>query len=172
MRFAYPTTLRLPTTGPLPVAASHPGVSPQAASIIPRVCHTPVSESNGGGASEVSRLLEALFLARILQAGSLVFIATTVTYMRAFPKTEPMAMFFAPRAERKPLRQTHAYIEGFNNLVKYLVRLRRDGTLSDDDFAELVKVASSIFIEAEISDRVESVLESKKLDDILLGYWK
>lgn len=92
--------------------------------------------------------------------------------MRASSKAEPFAVFFGPRYEAKPPRQTRAHIEGFNNLVKYLVRLRRDGTLDDGDFAELVKIASGMFIEAEISDRVESVLASTKLDDILLGFWK
>jgi len=56
--------------------------------------------------------------------------------------------------------------------VKYLVKLRRDGTLNDDDFSELVRMASAILIETEISDRVDRILEKKNLDDLLLGFWK
>jgi len=92
--------------------------------------------------------------------------------VRTSLKTQPSAMLFAPRNELRSVRKTHGHIEGFNSLVKYLVRLRRDGTLSDDDFAELVKLASSMLIEAELSDRVQAVLENKKLDDILFGFWK
>ena len=92
--------------------------------------------------------------------------------MRSISKTEPLAALFYPSRQSSLSHKTHAHIEGFNNLVKYLVRLRRDGTLGDDDFAEIVKLASTVFIEAEVSDRVDSVLENKNLNEILLGVWK
>jgi hypothetical protein len=92
--------------------------------------------------------------------------------MRSLSKTEPFAALFYPSKQLGFPHKTHAHIEGFNNLVKYLVRLRRDGTLGDDDFAEIVKLASTLFIEAEVSDRVDSVIENKKLNDMLLGVWK
>lgn len=92
--------------------------------------------------------------------------------MRTSRDKNPMVMFFGPRYEVRRPRKTHAHVEGFNNLVKYLVKLRRNGTLNDEDFGELVKMASSVFIDAEISERVESVLENKALDDLLLGFWK
>lgn len=92
--------------------------------------------------------------------------------MRSLSKTEPFAALFYPRRQLSPPHKTHAHIERFNSLVKYLVRLRRDGTLADDDFAEIVKLASTLFIEAEVSDRVDSVLDNEKLNDMLLGVWK
>jgi len=92
--------------------------------------------------------------------------------MRTSYESKPLAMFFGPRAELRRHQKAHTHVEGFNNLVKYLVKLRRDGTVNDDDFRELVRMASAAFIEAEISDRVERVLEKKTLDDILLGLWK
>jgi hypothetical protein len=92
--------------------------------------------------------------------------------MRSLSKTEPFAALFNPRSQLSPPSKTHAHIEGFNNLVKYLVRLRREGTLADDDFAKIVKLASTLFIEAEFSNRVDSVLDDEKLNDILLGVWK
>ncbi|VFM96562.1 MAG: hypothetical protein BECKG1743F_GA0114225_101704 [Candidatus Kentron sp. G] len=73
-------------------------------------------------------------------------------------RTNPAALLMDPHPVSRPLNYSHAHIETFNNLVKYLVRLRRDGTLDDDDFSELVKMASAMFVEAEILGRVENVL--------------
>lgn len=92
--------------------------------------------------------------------------------MRPTHETDPMVLFFNPRNDPRKPRSSHAHVEGFNNLLKYLVRLRRDGTLEDDDFSELVKIASAAFIEVEILDKVENVLENKGIDDYLLGLWK
>lgn len=92
--------------------------------------------------------------------------------MRPSHEGKPLTMFLGPRAELRRHQQAHVHVEGFNNLVRYLVKLQRDGTLNDDDFRELVKMASAAFIEAEISDRVEIFLEKKTLDDVLLGFWK
>jgi len=58
----------------------------------------------------------------------------------------------------------HDHIESFTSLVKYLVRLRRDGTLDDEDFAQLVKMVSTAFVESEIADRVDSILDNKALN--------
>nr|VFJ56797.1 MAG: hypothetical protein BECKFW1821A_GA0114235_106420 [Candidatus Kentron sp. FW]VFJ69916.1 MAG: hypothetical protein BECKFW1821B_GA0114236_11744 [Candidatus Kentron sp. FW] len=73
-------------------------------------------------------------------------------------------------------KYSHDQVEGFNSLVKYLVRLRREETIDDGDFHELVKMASAAFVEAEISNRVENVLGSKALNktlnDQLLKLWK
>jgi hypothetical protein len=81
-------------------------------------------------------------------------------------------MLFGSYVGPRRSRNAHPHVEGFSALVKYLVKLRRDGTLNDEHFSELVKIASAAFIEAEISDRVESVLENKALDDLLLSLWK
>ncbi|WP_141699374.1 hypothetical protein [Candidatus Thiosymbion oneisti] len=94
--------------------------------------------------------------------------------MKNLRRTELMAMFgFTPKQLRRQ------YTQGFHNLVKYLVRLRRDGVLDDDDFNELMKMASAAFIEAEVAtieteieDKVERVLEDKIPMDYLLGLWK
>nr|VFJ69852.1 MAG: hypothetical protein BECKFW1821C_GA0114237_102021 [Candidatus Kentron sp. FW] len=71
---------------------------------------------------------------------------------------------------------SHDQAEGFNSLVKYLVRLRREGTIDDGDFHELVKMASAAFVEAGISNRIENVLGSKALNkalnDQLLKLWE
>ena len=53
------------------------------------------------------------------------------------------------------------HVELFQNLVKYLVRLRRDGDIDDDTFEGLVTQAAATFVEAEVSDRIDRVLESK-----------
>lgn len=92
--------------------------------------------------------------------------------MRTSRGANSMTMLFGPRLEFRPPQKAYTHIEGFNSLVKYLVKLRRDGTLNDDDFSELVRMASAILIETEISDRVDSILENKNLDDLLLGFWK
>jgi hypothetical protein len=89
--------------------------------------------------------------------------------MRLSQRREPLRASTASRGLSEQCRETRAHIDVFNNLVKYLVRLRRDGTLNDADFASLVRLASVAFIETEISDRVEQVLASDRVDRILLG---
>ncbi|MBT8419872.1 MAG: hypothetical protein KJO08_03325 [Gammaproteobacteria bacterium] len=81
----------------------------------------------------------------------------SATHLRGNDPLTPLLMGAQPTF-RAPKR-SHTHIEGFNNLVKYLVRLWRDGTLDDDDFGELVKMVSAVFIEAEISNRVENILD-------------
>nr|VFJ88821.1 MAG: hypothetical protein BECKLFY1418B_GA0070995_101220 [Candidatus Kentron sp. LFY] len=64
-------------------------------------------------------------------------------------------------------KYSHNHIEGFNSLIQYLVRLRREGTIDDGDFNELVKMASAAFVEAEISSKIDNVLGSKALNKAL-----
>ncbi|CAN2041921.1 conserved hypothetical protein [Candidatus Magnetomoraceae bacterium gMMP-15] len=58
-----------------------------------------------------------------------------------------------------PMRQN--YIEYFQNLVKYLLKLRRDGDINDDTFEAFVCQAAANFVEAEISERIDMVFEDK-----------
>ncbi len=56
---------------------------------------------------------------------------------------------------------THDHVEVFQSLVKYLVKLRRDGDIDKDTFEGLVRQAAATFVETEISERIDRVLESK-----------
>ena len=56
---------------------------------------------------------------------------------------------------------THNHVDSFNNLLKYLVRLHRDGEIDNETFAELVRHAAATFVQSEISERVEQALEGK-----------
>nr|VFK47170.1 MAG: hypothetical protein BECKTC1821D_GA0114238_104216 [Candidatus Kentron sp. TC]VFK47938.1 MAG: hypothetical protein BECKTC1821E_GA0114239_10986 [Candidatus Kentron sp. TC]VFK60742.1 MAG: hypothetical protein BECKTC1821F_GA0114240_104913 [Candidatus Kentron sp. TC] len=64
-------------------------------------------------------------------------------------------------------KYSHAHVEGFNSLIKYLVRLRRDGTIDDDNFNALIKMASATFVEVEISNRIDGVLGNKAFNKAL-----
>ena len=55
----------------------------------------------------------------------------------------------------------HAHIEGYHHLIKYLVSLRRKGEIDNDVFEELVKRASAAFVESELSERINRILEEK-----------
>jgi len=58
----------------------------------------------------------------------------------------------------------HAHIEGYHHLIKYLVylvSLRRKGEIDNDVFEELVKRASAAFVESELSERIDRILEEK-----------
>ena len=63
---------------------------------------------------------------------------------------------------------THDHVEAFQGVVKYLVKLRRDGDLDNDTFEGLVRQAAATFVETEISERIDRVLESKISLDRLL----
>jgi hypothetical protein len=56
---------------------------------------------------------------------------------------------------------THDRIEIFHNLVQYLEGLHRDGDIDDNTFEGLVSHGVATFVEAEISERVDRVVESK-----------
>lgn len=77
---------------------------------------------------------------------------------------EPIVVFLRRDKLPRKLFESHTHIEGFCNLVKYIVRLRRDGTIDDEMFEELVKRASALFVESEISEKIERVLENKSND--------
>jgi ribosomal protein L19E len=61
----------------------------------------------------------------------------------------------------KSIWVTHNHVDSFNNLMKYLVRLRRDGEIDNETFSELVRQAAATFVQSEISERVEQALEGK-----------
>ncbi len=71
----------------------------------------------------------------------------------------PFALLSEPRRRISVFTDTTKRTEGFTNFIKYLVRLRRDGTLDDHDFSELVRTASATFIESELNKKIEHVLE-------------
>ncbi len=71
----------------------------------------------------------------------------------------PFALLSEPRRRISVFTDTAKRTEGFTSLIKYLVRLRRDGTLDDHDFSELVRTASAAFIESELNKKIEHVLE-------------
>nr|VFJ55864.1 MAG: hypothetical protein BECKDK2373C_GA0170839_105022 [Candidatus Kentron sp. DK] len=86
-----------------------------------------------------------------------------------FPRNELLPWLVSAQSAPYLSRPPYARTEIFNNLVTYLVRLRRDGTLNDADFNELIKMISATFMEAEISDRVDGVLDralKKALPDV------
>ena len=68
----------------------------------------------------------------------------------------------------KLVSTTHDHVEAFQSLVKYLVKLRRDGDVDNDTFEELVRQAAAAFVETEISERIDKVLENKISLDRLL----
>lgn len=74
--------------------------------------------------------------------------------------------------QRTSALSTHRHIEGFNSLVKYLVSLRRDATIDDEVFGELVKRAAASFVESEVTERIDSILDRKLPLDYILGILK
>jgi len=92
--------------------------------------------------------------------------------MNAPRHSEQLALFFKPKKGVSTLTDTPKHIEGFTNLVKYLVRLRRDGTLDDHDFGELIRIASASFIESELNEKIDKVLENHIPHNVFLGLWK
>ena len=83
-----------------------------------------------------------------------------------------MALLFGPKKRVSALTDTHKHIEGFTSLVKYLVRLRRSGTLDDQDFGELIRISSAAFIESELNEKIDRVLENHIPHNVFLGLWK
>ena len=61
--------------------------------------------------------------------------------------------------ERHPHR-VPARIEEFNSIVNHLSALRTEESIDDAAFADLVKYAAALYVEAEITDRVNEVLEN------------
>ncbi len=56
---------------------------------------------------------------------------------------------------------TYDYAESFQSLVKYLVKLRRDGDIDNDTFEGLVRQSAANFVEAEISERIDMIFGNK-----------
>ena len=80
----------------------------------------------------------------------------------------PFVSILPHRSGVKFVSTTHDHVEAFQSLVKYIVKLRRDGDINNDTFEELVRQAAAIFVETEISDRIDRVVESKfSLDKLL-----
>jgi ribosomal protein L19E len=63
---------------------------------------------------------------------------------------------------------THDHVEAFQSLIKYLVRLRRDGDIDNKTFDNLVRQAAASFVETEVSERFDRVLEGRISFDRLL----
>lgn len=55
----------------------------------------------------------------------------------------------------------HSNIEAFQSLVKYLVKLRHNEDIDNNTFEGLMQQATATFVETEISERIERVLESR-----------
>lgn len=49
----------------------------------------------------------------------------------------------------------------FNNLVKQLVKLYREGTISEETLSALLKYTSSVYIESEITDHIEKAFKNR-----------
>ncbi len=64
--------------------------------------------------------------------------------------------------------ESQRHVEGFHSLVKYLVRLRREGTIDNEVFEELMTMSSSLFVEAEVTERIDKILEDKISTDYLM----
>lgn len=55
-------------------------------------------------------------------------------------------------------------IEASHHLVTYLVRLRREGTIDNEAFNALITMGSALFVEAEVTERIDRILEYKMPD--------
>ena len=57
----------------------------------------------------------------------------------------------------------HTRVDQFSSLVRYLVLLRNNGTLDDQAFSHLVRHAAALFVEAEVENCVNQVLNEKTI---------
>ena len=80
----------------------------------------------------------------------------------------PFVSIIPHRSGVKYVSTTHDHVEAFQSLGKYLVKLRRDGDIDNDTFEGLVRQAAATFVETEISERIDRVLENKISLDRLL----
>jgi hypothetical protein len=64
--------------------------------------------------------------------------------------------------------KSHDHNEIFYSLVKYIVRLRTEDAIDDNTFEELVRLSTSVFVETEISERVNRFLNEKISIDSLM----
>ena len=80
----------------------------------------------------------------------------------------PFVSIIPQKLGMKFVSTPHAHIEAFQSLVKYLVKLRRNGDIDNEVFEELVRQATATFVETEISQRIDRVLENHISLDRLL----
>ncbi len=92
--------------------------------------------------------------------------------MAVLKRSKPAILSAKTSSAGRKLSESHPHIEGFYGLVKYLARLRREGAIEDEVFEELVKRASALFIEAELTERIDKIIENKLLPEILLGVFQ
>jgi len=63
----------------------------------------------------------------------------------------------------RPAIYSHNRREFFQNIIKYLLRLRENGDIKDDTFDYFVKKITAEFIEIELSERINKILKNKTL---------
>ena len=78
-------------------------------------------------------------------------------------------IFLSHRKKRvKSFLPEHNYIKSFQYFIEYLVKLRRNKDIDNKTFEGLVKQAAASFVETEISNRINTVLNNKICLDQLL----
>jgi len=76
--------------------------------------------------------------------------------------------FQKPKRSYYFIPSTYDHIENFQNLVKYLVRLRNDGDINSNVFEGLVRQATACFVEDDIANRIDRVFSKNiSLNNIL-----
>jgi len=61
-------------------------------------------------------------------------------------------------------------VEWFQSFIVYLVKLNKDKTIDDDTFEELIKQIAENFVEFEISNRIDRVLNKRAVLDKLWSF--
>ncbi|OQY01490.1 MAG: hypothetical protein B6I26_03960 [Desulfobacteraceae bacterium 4572_130] len=62
----------------------------------------------------------------------------------------------------------HNHIKGFQYFVKHLIKLHQNKDIDNKTFQRLIKQAAASFVETEISNRINTVLNNKiSLDQLL-----
>ena len=69
---------------------------------------------------------------------------------------------------RLPPQASRDHVEAFSCLVRYAVKLRREGYLDDNEFQTIVTQATANFVESEISQRVDTIINNKFFQEKLL----
>jgi len=92
--------------------------------------------------------------------------------MTVLKRSEPAILSTRDLSAGRKLLESHHHVEGFYGLVKYLVRLRHEGAIEDEVFEELVKRVSALFIEAELTERIDKIIENKLSPEILLDIFQ
>jgi len=92
--------------------------------------------------------------------------------MSALRYKDSSMLFFRKKNTHLRDVESQQHVEGFHNLVKYLVRLRREGTIDNAVFEELMTMSSTLFVEAEVTDRIDKILEDKISTDYLMELFR